>query len=407
MIQFPLYIDPGTGSMLFSILIGAATTLFFLFKALWIKLKVLIWRNKDTTTDSGHKSIVFYNEGKQYGTLFEPICDEFERRNVNVTYYTSYEEDFAFNKNYSFIHPEFIGTGNKAYARLNMLDADVVLMTTPGIQVYQLKRSRHVKHYSHILHAPSDATMYRLFGLDYFDSILLTGDYQKQDIRILEKKRGLPEKDLVTVGCPYLDKLIQTLPQQNDKDHIFTVLVSPSWGKSALLSKYGEKLLDPLVNTGWKIIIRPHPQSKKSEASVLERLTEKYKDRANVSWDYNPINTFAMSESDIMLSDFSGIIFDYSFLYGKPFIFLSSEMDLRPYDAYDIDEGKNIWQFSTVRKMGYELNENQLPDIKNVINKVVTSSSLSEEREKAKSEAWMYQGESAVRVADYLLSIVG
>ena len=30
MSQFLLYIDPGTGSMLFSILIGAAATLFFL-----------------------------------------------------------------------------------------------------------------------------------------------------------------------------------------------------------------------------------------------------------------------------------------------------------------------------------------------------------------------------------------
>lgn len=35
-----LYIDPGTGSMLFSILIGAAATLFFLAKALFLKLKL-------------------------------------------------------------------------------------------------------------------------------------------------------------------------------------------------------------------------------------------------------------------------------------------------------------------------------------------------------------------------------
>jgi hypothetical protein len=33
---FPLYIDPGTGSMLFSILIGAAATIYFLAGALFI-----------------------------------------------------------------------------------------------------------------------------------------------------------------------------------------------------------------------------------------------------------------------------------------------------------------------------------------------------------------------------------
>ena len=43
MINNFLYIDPGTGSMLFSVLIGAAATLFFLARALILKLKVLTW----------------------------------------------------------------------------------------------------------------------------------------------------------------------------------------------------------------------------------------------------------------------------------------------------------------------------------------------------------------------------
>lgn len=45
--NFLLYIDPGTGSMLFSILIGAAATLFFVAKAAWIKLKILLSGKKD------------------------------------------------------------------------------------------------------------------------------------------------------------------------------------------------------------------------------------------------------------------------------------------------------------------------------------------------------------------------
>ena len=39
MITLFLYIDPGTGSMLFSILIGAIATLYFLLKAVVIKIK--------------------------------------------------------------------------------------------------------------------------------------------------------------------------------------------------------------------------------------------------------------------------------------------------------------------------------------------------------------------------------
>ena len=178
----PLYIDPGTGSMLFSILIGAAATLFFLGKAAILKLKLLFSAKKNgvATTDSNYKKYVVYNEGMQYWNVFKPVCDEFEKRQIELTYYTSAEKDPCFEQNYKYVKPEFIGEGNMAFVRLNMLSAGIVLMTTPGLQVYQLKRSKKVKHYAHVLHAASDATMYRLFGIDYFDSVLLSGDYQKK-----------------------------------------------------------------------------------------------------------------------------------------------------------------------------------------------------------------------------------
>lgn len=68
-----------------------------------------------------------------------------------------------------------------------------------------------MKHCSHILYASSDATMYRLFGIGYCDSILLMGDYQKKNIMTLETQRGIAKKEMVTVGCPYLDALAKKL----------------------------------------------------------------------------------------------------------------------------------------------------------------------------------------------------
>lgn len=398
-----LYIDPGTGSMLFSILIGAVATLFFLAKAAWIKIKVLFAGKNSSTIDSSYKEYVVYNEGMQYWNLFKPICDEFEKNKTSLTYYTSAEKDPVFEQNYEYVKPEYIGQGNKAFAILNMLSAKVVLMTTPGLQVYQLKRSKNVKHYAHILHAPSDATMYRLFGIDYFDSVLLTGDYQAKDIRILEKQREISQKELVTVGCPYLDTLKSKIDSiEPEENHNFTVLVSPSWGPSALLSKYGEKLLTPLVETGWNIIVRPHPQSKKSEADVLNALTEKYKDCKNLTWDYNRDNIYAMKKSDIMISDFSGIIYDYTFLCDKPVMYVNADIDLRIYDAYDIEGGKDIWQFTTLKKIGIEVKEEQFSKIKDVIQAASDSKELAEYRHKAKEDAWAYQGTAGLQVFKFM-----
>lgn len=400
----PLYIDPGTGSMLFSILIGAAATLFFLGKAAILKLKLLFSAKKNgvATTDTNYKKYVVYNEGMQYWNVFKPVCDEFEKRKIELTYYTSAEKDPCFEQNYKYVKPEFIGEGNMAFVRLNMLSAGVVLMTTPGLQVYQLKRSKNVRHYSHVLHMPNDATTYRLFGLDYFDSVLLTGDYQKTDLQYLENARNITKKELITVGCSYLDILaekIKSIPEEDN--HNFTVLVSPSWGSVGVLSKYGEKLLDPLAKTGWNIIIRPHPQSKKSEKEMLDRLEARYKDNANIVWDYERDNIYSLKKADIMISDFSGIIFDYTFLCDKPVIYVADNIDLRPYDAYDL--GKELWQFETLKKMGIKLDENNFENIAEVIKNASDSKELSEQRKIAKETAWMNIGNAGKNIVDFMI----
>lgn len=403
MMILPLYIDPGTGSMLFSILIGAAATLFFLAKALWLKLKLVFAGKKGVQEDKSYKKYVIYCEDKRYFTVFLPVAEEFEKRGIELTYYTGTEDDPIYEKNFTFVKPECIGTGNVAYAKLNMLSAGIVLMTTPGLQVYQLKRSKNVKHYSHIFHSCTDSTMYRLFGLDYFDSVLMTGDYQADDIRLLEKQRELPAKELVTVGCTYLDVLKEKMAAiPAEENHEFTVLVSPSWGKSALLGLYGEKLLDPLVKSGMKIIVRPHPQSRISEKEMLDRLHERYKDASNLSWDNERDNIYSLKKADIMISDFSGIVYDYTFLCDKPVMYANAEMDLLPYDIYDT--GHEPWAVTTLQKIGIPIKEEDFSNIAEVIKNASDSPELAKLRAHYKAEAWQHIGEAGKLTADYMIS---
>jgi hypothetical protein len=402
---FLLYIDPGTGSALFSILVGAAATVYFLGRALIIKLKVILSGGKIAASFGQAIPYVIYNEGRQYSNVFKPALDEFEARGIDVLYLTSDRNDPLLSESYKYVKGEYIGEGNKAFSRLNILNAGVVLMTTPGLDVYQLKRSKNVKHYAHVLHMTSDAALYKLFGLDYFDSVLLTGDYQAGDIRILEQQRGLKAKDLVTVGCSYLDVFTEKIKQiPKEENHPFTVLVSPSWGPSALLSRFGEKLLDPLLKTGLHIIVRPHPQSKKSEAAILERLSAKYKDIPNLEWDYERENIFALARADIMISDFSGIIFDYTFLFDKPVMYINQGFDMRPYDADDLGEDavEKLWQFRSMKEIGIELKEEDFPRIGEIMQNASDSEELRQTRKKAKDTAWQYRGEAGKRIVDYL-----
>jgi hypothetical protein len=399
-----LYIDPGTGSMLFSIFIGLAAALYFLFRTLFVKIKFVFSgkRNKDFVKN--RYPYVIYNEGLQYWNVFKPIVEEFEKRKISLHYFTSAEQDPFFKENYEYITGEFIDIGNKAFIKLNFLEADICLMTTPGLEVYQLKRSKGVRHYAHILHDTGDATCYRLFGIDWFDSVLLTGEYQIADIRKLEQLRGMPEKKLPVVGSSYLDvynEKIKLLAVNND--HQFTVLVSPSWGPGSLLHEFGEKLLDPLSATGYKVIIRPHPQSRTSEKEILEQLEKKYKDKPQFEWDYSPENITSLSKTDIMISDFSGIIFDFIFLFNKPVIYSNAFFNLEMYDASDLDHIP--WRFEAVKKFGVELKKDDPKNIAEIIKKAIDDKISAVARMEAKETAWQFIGESGNRVANFLISV--
>jgi hypothetical protein len=397
-----LYIDPGTGSILFSIVAGVAAAAYFLFRALFIKIK-FVFSGKSSAVPADYHSFVIYNEGKQYANVFKPILEEFESRGIKVLCLSSDRDDPIFDMPFAHIEKKYIGSGNQAFAFLNVLQADICLMTTPSLDVYQLKRSRGVKHYAHILHDTGDVICYRLFGIDWFDSLLLSGEYQKKDIRKLEKIRGTPVKDLEVIGSAYLDVLLSkksSLPAE--ENHPFTVLVSPSWGPGSLLSCFGEKLLDPLADTGWRIIVRPHPQSKQSEKEILLRLENRYRDRPAIEWDYSSENLAALSKADIMISDYSGIIFDFIFLFKKPVLYANAHFDLEMYDASDLEH--KPWKFTVVREFGVELTDGDIPLIKKKIEDAVMDSRLQEAMDNAKLTAWQHIGESGKRAVDFLIA---
>ena len=407
------YIDPGTGSLLFSALFGIIGTLFFLSKALLIKLKTISFsKNKNIETEASKKArIIIYGEDKRYCNVFKPIIEELIKLEIPVIYYSSSEDDPIFEIKNDLLYTEFIGVGNKAYAKLNFIEADICLMTTPNLDVFQLKRSKGVKKYIHITHSSAETSTYCLYSLDFFDTVFLNGEHQIRDIRELERKRNTVVKDLYVVGSPYLDELsklkstvVEELKEKYKNKDKKTVLIAPSWGMNCIFRRFGEKLLDNIVNSDYNVIIRPHPQSSISDKDVLEKFQNRYKDKKNVEWDFNRLNIYSLARADIMISDFSGVIFDYTFLFEKPVIIPSFIFDKRGTDAIEIDE--EVWTFETLPKISFRLDENNFSNISSIISQVINNDTLKENIIKAKKEAYMYPGESAKRSADYIKNML-
>ena len=396
-----LYIDPGTGSMLFTILIGLIGTGFYALRMFIIKLKFKLSGGKAGYNDKKIPFVIF-SDDKRYWKIFEPICREFEKREKEIVYMSASKDDPAFNEEFNFVKTEYIGEGNKAFTKLNFMKASVVLSTTPGLDVYQWKRSKEVDYYVHIPHAASEITLYRMFGIDYYDSILLSGEYQLNDIRNLEKIRNLPAKELEIVGIPYMDEMLKRVKNTeipSNKNKI--VLLAPTWGPSGILAVYGEKIIDAILDTGYQLIVRPHPQSFKSEKEMIDRLMNKYPNSDKIQWNRDTDNFDVLSKSDILVSDFSGVVFDFTLIFDKPIIYTNPDFDISLYDAWWLDTP--LWTKSALPRLGMQLTTENFNQLSNLIETCLSDSKYKEGRDEVRKETWQHIGNGAVKTTDYLL----
>lgn len=398
-----LYIDPGTGSLLFTILIGLLGTAGYLLRNVFIKLRFLLSGGiKENTAQQNRIPFAIFSDHKRYWNTFEPICDEFEKRGVQLTFLTASPDDPALQKEYRHVRCEFIGEGNRAFAKLNFFKADVLLSTTPGLGVYQWKRSKDVKWYVHVLHMANDPTTYRMFGLDYYDAILLSGEYQIEQIRTLEKKRNLAPKELELVGVPYLDAMKRRFDASRSSDsHPTTLLLAPSWGSSSLLGRFGGDIIKAALNTGYHVIVRPHPQSYTAEKALIEKLMAEFPADEQLEWNQDNDNFDVLRRSDVMISDFSGAIFDFCLVFQKPVIYADVSFDKSPYDAWWIED--EMWTFKTLPRIGRQLTSENMHGLKKLVDELLSCSDYQEALKAAREETWVHVGEAASLVADYMI----
>ena len=283
------------------------------------------------------------------------------------------------------------------------MEATLLFSTTPGLDVYQWKRSPQVLWYVHIPHAASEIVLYRMFGIDYYDAVLLSGGYQEEGVRELEALRGLPAKEIRMIGIPYMDRMAERLAREGEAPaHPRTVLLAPSWGKSALFGVYGGKIIEALLSTGYHVIVRPHPQSFTSEKELLDGLMKEFPESDSLEWNRDTDNFDVLRRSDILISDFSGVVFDFTLIYDKPVIYTDPVFDLAPYDAWWLD--KPLWTASALPRLGRRLDDGALGDIKALIDECIDDPKYAEGRREVKAETWEHAGEGASLAADYLIS---
>ena len=399
------YIDPGTGSMLLYAFVGVSAAFIYAVKGYFYKLKGYITgKGANISTDLRDKDTVFYSEGSKYWYLFKPVLDEMDVLGKKCVYLTSSEDDPGFKAEYENIEIKYIGEGIKAAVFLNNLKTDLVVVTTPQLDVLTIRRSKWVKHYSYIFHAPTDIGIYGKYAFDCFDSILLVGKHQIGPLRDFEKMRGTPEKTFFETGCTYYDILLKTTDTEKYKNERPVVLVAPTWNKNSLLTRFGFDFIKPLLSGSYKVILRPHPQMYISQKELIRDIKRKSERYPDLEWDENPTGEKSMAESDIMISDLSGIIFDYSFIYKKPVISVDAPVIDTGLELEDFKNPEELWELCIRESLGALLKEKDIADISVTVDK--TLSKFSPENIDSIIEKYIYNfGNAGKTAAEQLISI--
>ena len=280
-----------------------------------------------------NKHLVFYSEKSGFYKYFKDVIAYLiEKSNVVIHYVTNDPNDqiFEIAKTQKQIKPYYIG--EKRLITLFMkMDADIVVMTCPDLDKYHLKRSyvRNDIEYIYMFHYPLSTHMVLQNGaLDHYDTIFCVGDFQFDEIRAAERVYNLPEKKLISAGYGQLEQLYNDYQKLDLKKREHPkILIAPSWQPDNILDSCLDSLLAQLLNHGYEVVVRPHPEYVKRYKPRMDQIVHKYEncEDSGLRFELDFTSNTSIFDSDVLITDWSGTAYEFSFVTLKPAVFIDTK----------------------------------------------------------------------------------
>ena len=352
--------------------------------------------------------IVFYSEKsgffKYYAGIIKYILNN---SNKVIHYITSDPEDAIFNFKHDNIRTYYIGKNKLIYLFMK-LEANKVVMTTPDLQKYYLKRSlvKEDIEYIYLDHGMTSLNLtLRTGALDYFDTIFANGPEQVKEIREIEELRNTKKKQIVEVGFPLMDDLIEEYNKNKNENEKKTILIAPSHQKDNILESCIDNILGQLLDSEYRVIVRPHPQYIQRKPERIEELTDKYKDKFSDNFKFEL--DFSSNENvylaDLVITDWSGIGMEYSLATTKPTLYINTKMKVINKDYEKIDT--KPLDIIIRNKIGKAIDKEETKEIKKIVDELITNQNKYKEENIKVREKYLFNlGKSSKVAAEYIIN---
>lgn len=319
-----------------------------------------------------NKHLVFYSESNGFYKYYKGII-EYILKNTNIVihYITSdYNDDiFKLEKENKNIKAYYIEE-KKLITLMMKMDADVVVMTMPDLDNYHIKRSyiRKDIEYIFIPHSLDSLNLtMRNSSMNNYDTVFVTGKYQEEEALKINEMDNLKNRKIVKWGYTLLDDMIENYKPLEQKNKNKTILIAPSWQKDNIVDLVLEDILNNLKGKKYDIIVRPHPQHVRHMKEKFEQLNEFYKkDNIIIQTDFS--NNETVFNADLLITDWSGIAYEYSFTTKKPVLFINTPMKIMnpEYEKTGI-EPFNIWTRDVI---GKSLDIDNIDNIEKIVDEI-------------------------------------
>jgi YidC/Oxa1 family membrane protein insertase len=216
---------------------------------------------------------------------------------------------------------------------MQKLDSRVLVMTMPDLGRFHIPKPE-MSQVLYVFHSLNSAhTSYREGAFDHYDHFACTGPHHVAELGGLRAQRNLAWEGLHEVGYYKLDRISRDHQRlKRDPREMKEVLVAPSWGPANLLEAHGEAIVTSLLQSGFRVTVRPHPQFFHSlypeGRRVMEQLMDRFSGTEEVAFELSIATEDSFHRSDIMLSDWSGAAYEYALGTLRPVLFIDTPQKL-------------------------------------------------------------------------------
>ena len=308
------------------------------------------------------RRIIFYAENKASMNHFRLLINELtQKMNLEICYVTSIEDDPIFLEKNNNIRAFYIGSGTARTKFFLTLKARILIMDMPDLETYHIKRSKIFPvHYVYIFHSMFSVHSYlRKGAVDSFDTIFCVGEHHEKEIRETERVYNLKAKNLLKYGFGRLDKLLAEKQSFNEERDKKLIIIAPSYGKNNLLEVCGEELIEILLDSGYKVLLRPHYRIINDSKNLIDLIKKKFGTNRNFIFEEGIIESKMFHSSSYFISDWSGISMEYAFVFEKPVIFIdvpkkimNLESDKISCEPIEISIRKKIGEVVSPKELG-------------------------------------------------------